>query len=61
MTAENEVENNDSRPNSLHLPNAEWREADRLGRLLSEHVDEQDALWKAAATRSQPQEIANDE
>jgi|GEM_PF-6594640 len=42
MTAENEAEDNESRPPSMHLPNAEWREADRLGRLLLEHLDEQD-------------------
>lgn len=27
----------------MHLPNAEWREADRLGRLLLDTFDAQDA------------------
>ena len=31
------------RPATMHLPNAEWQEADRLGRLLLENLDAQDA------------------
>jgi hypothetical protein len=45
MTAEDESprDNVNSRPSSMHLPNAEWREADRLGRLLLDTFDAQDA------------------
>jgi hypothetical protein len=33
----------DSRPASIRVINEEWAEADRLGRLLLENFDEQDA------------------
>ena len=38
------------RPSSLHLPNPEWLEADRLGRLLLEHFDAQDAARRGTTT-----------
>ncbi len=45
MTTKDEAEGNepveDTCPPSLHLPNAEWREADRLGRILLDNFDAQ--------------------
>jgi len=47
---------------TLHLPNAEWREADRLGRLLLDSFDAQDARRRELSIIEIPnQEKTNDE